>query len=1559
MTDIIIEANDFNTQITKELFNSLNQEVREELMEFVSSIDFIQKIISPNIKRAKDLPKDESGRIIIDVTEPHRLEDMDYFRPSALHFIKTGRYTDYKPSKVPNSPFRKWISEERRRCYEGYVRESDGEWITGDYYFFLNYCPMMSQMKDDKAGISVMKMAFPLVMDGQYYFSHYIWQARLHNNNAVCLASRGRGKSAFTGAMLTKRAELGETSEARKFCSSMVVASATKYLDGAETIIGRFTKYLDHVAKNTKWPRRRIRNTTNNLRWEIGYMNNDGTKGGVQNTVVGVTVGDDPGKIRGSRASLFVIEEFGSFGKLKELYENLIPSVKNGNDAYGQMVCVGCCCAGTKIFDKDGNLINIEDINDSIIGFNGNNASIEDVTYIQPEAYKECVEIITTNGNIRCSIDHPLLKLNKDLFTHSKGTCSFYRANELKIGDILLMHGNDIFGKEHEDNAYLLGALFGDGNYSEKSNITLSITTEEEYDFYNSYYKIGISKLRNTFNGGMYAQIYFKKELYSLLKKYEMSGKAFENKCLPNNIWQWDKDSIADFLAGYFDADGNVQIIKNKHRSIKLSCKYKNILEQIQYLLQKFNIYSYILKEDKPGRLLHSVVNNKDYEIKPTVSYVLYICNGSDVIRFRENIHLKINYKRERLESYVLQKERNRYNKLDFEYREKNGKGKYFINKSLYDLKGTKILDIKNIGVQRIYNLTANTTHTYLSNGFISSNTAGDKDSDFEGAKELFYNPIGHDIEPLRNVWDKAASGRNTIAFFYPAYLNTKEYYDKDGNSDVLGALIFYLKERHKKKYNSDDPMTLVKYCAENPITPEESMMKTARSYFPVAELNERIKQLENDSSAFDEVEVGELFFKDDGTVDFKHTRELPIRFFPHNDNKIRGAVEIFTRPVKDETTRKPVPGRYIASCIPEGEKILTSNGIKNIEDVLLNDKLYSINGDLVEIRNHFKRYVENEKLMHIQLFDIIDEYKLTWNHPIYCATQKKHYHQSKYAQKNNLSYVYRTYNFNFLRAEDIKEGMFVKVPNIYKGEGTIPYYLWNDDNVRIDRTIENPLDKKDFWWLVGLIIGDGWANTDRCSINCCFNSNEKEYIDKYKRIVSSIFGRSVVCVKKEEENKKCVEYSFCNKQFNEFFKYNFGVGAENKNLPEWVKFLPNDLKVELLMGYLASDGYVSKNGIEYVSISKKLLKDFQDILFSIGIISSLTKLRNAKIHTFNYKGKIYTSKTKETYHLRIHGKYAYKFLNKSYLDYKLKNLEIKELENHEIIRVFFEDNSERFIYFKVRKVDCSTYTGVVYNFHCDTSTYMYGCLPTHNCDPIDKDSADTMSLSSTFVFDLYTDTIVAEYTGRRDLAVENYEITRMLCHYYNAQCYFENNLLGFKSYMQTKGDLIKYVALTPNNLKTQGIAPRESVATGNYGIRTTLPVIDQMNLLIRDWITDEVPAEDDNGNEIKVKNLYLVKNIALLKELVLYNDKGNFDRVRSFGLLMIGRDECLMRSGGIVGEKPKYDNCKEDKFIKQCISGGNRKYKDNVNYEFTPMTRNEINSLLNKDTKMKMYKMV
>lgn len=71
---------------------------------------------------------------------------------------------------------------------------------------------------------------------------------------------------------------------------------------------------------------------------------------------------------------------------------------------------------------------------------------------------------------------------------------------------------------------------------------------------------------------------------------------------------------------------------------------------------------------------------------------------------------------------------------MSFVFRNDNGKGKNFIGKSFYNLQEVTVKSIDDIGVQRVYNFTANTTHTYITNGFISSNTAGDKESDFSAA---------------------------------------------------------------------------------------------------------------------------------------------------------------------------------------------------------------------------------------------------------------------------------------------------------------------------------------------------------------------------------------------------------------------------------------------------------------------------------------------------------------------------------------------------------------------------------------------------------------------------------------------------------------------------------------------------------------------------------------------------------------------------------------------------------------------------------------------------------
>lgn len=83
----------------------------------------------------------------------------------------------------------------------------------------------------------------------------------------------------------------------------------------------------------------------------------------------------------------------------------------------------------------------------------------------------------------------------------------------------------------------------------------------------------------------------------------------------------------------------------------------------------------------------------------------------------------------------------------------------------------------------------------------------------------------------------------------------------------------------------------------------------------------------------------------------------------------------------------------------------------------------------------------------------------------------------------------------------------------------------------------------------------------------------------------------------------------------------------------------------------------------------------------------------------------------------------------------------------------------------------------------------------------VDNDQAESSSLSSTFVLDLFTDRIVAEYTGRQAFAEDNYEIVRLLCLFYNAKCMYESNKKGLYGYFSKMG-CTHLLADTPEYLR-------------------------------------------------------------------------------------------------------------------------------------------------------------
>ena len=333
--------NKYQTKYSKEYLESLPKEVQEQYYDFITNVPYIQYLLSDNRPYARDLPRDEEGKIIVDVTKPHILEDTDYFRPSAIHYQQYGCFTKLKPNANPNSEFGKWIREEVRRCWEGYIRPSDGEWITGDMYFFLNYCPILL-IKKDENNKSIRTIDFPRFWDGHYYKSHYLNQCRNEGHHASELASRGKGKSLFAASMLAKRFILGESKEVNKKVQCVATASERKYIQGAFQLLDMFQYYIDFCANNTEFPRQRITSSLQNLAWTMGYIDSEtNTRRGTENSVIGITSKDDESKLRGSRGVLYLLEEAGSFPRLLNLYQVLRPSVEDGNSVWGLIYLYG------------------------------------------------------------------------------------------------------------------------------------------------------------------------------------------------------------------------------------------------------------------------------------------------------------------------------------------------------------------------------------------------------------------------------------------------------------------------------------------------------------------------------------------------------------------------------------------------------------------------------------------------------------------------------------------------------------------------------------------------------------------------------------------------------------------------------------------------------------------------------------------------------------------------------------------------------------------------------------------------------------------------------------------------------------------------------------------------------------------------------------------------------------------------------------------------------------------------------------------------------------------
>lgn len=338
---ILIETNEYQTSITEELLHQYPEEVVQQFTEIVNIVPFIKNLINPNRPKIEDLPRDKEGRAIIDITNPPIYKDADYFRQPALFYLKNGCYTKLRPNSNPNSEYRKYWREELRRCREGLIRQSDGMYVTGFLYWFLNYCPMMVNFYKEGQKKAIRKESFGFFFEGIWWRSIYLYNAREQGHHAIELAKRGCAKSYFLATIMSHNLIVGESEATHKRCITVLTAAQKEYLkDDKDGTLNKFIPELSFVIDNTPFPNLLLKNSPNEMSWQMGYKKPNGAIGGSMNQVLGVSAKDDSDKLRGKRGWI-LYEEMGTFDGLLELYDVTRKSVEDGDYTFSCMYLVG------------------------------------------------------------------------------------------------------------------------------------------------------------------------------------------------------------------------------------------------------------------------------------------------------------------------------------------------------------------------------------------------------------------------------------------------------------------------------------------------------------------------------------------------------------------------------------------------------------------------------------------------------------------------------------------------------------------------------------------------------------------------------------------------------------------------------------------------------------------------------------------------------------------------------------------------------------------------------------------------------------------------------------------------------------------------------------------------------------------------------------------------------------------------------------------------------------------------------------------------------------------
>lgn len=389
--------------------------------------------------------------------------------------------------------------------------------------------------------------------------------------------------------------------------------------------------------------------------------------------------------------------------------------------------------------------------------------------------------------------------------------------------------------------------------------------------------------------------------------------------------------------------------------------------------------------------------------------------------------------------------------------------------------------------------------------------------------------------------------------------------------------------------------------------------------------------------------------------------------------------------------------------CWTKDTKILTIDGVKNIQDIVVGDKVFTHTGQYKNVYDVMcKTY--SDKLYTIKSRRSLD-IQITKEHPLF---------------------VKRGDDLVWLFAHQLQKGDFLtqKVPNEVEIPKNFTYKyltLFKEEEFKLDC-------EYDLFRLMGYWLAEGsLAKANKGSngtkdlkakgkylyhrVDFSFHKDEIQYIEDVKNLMKKYFNVSMCTEYKNNHNG--VILKFKTRKGYEFFNQTFGTLAYNKKLPHNFIHYKKDLIKELIKGFWRGDGSDDFQSFTIATSSINLANQFKLILSRFNISPNIFIRTPDKHKTSIVNGKKIEAK-RNLYNLQCYGDNALNMgllLNESY--------EAKTPRN--ITEYFTEDNE--YALFEIQDIIIENVENVmVYNIEVeDDHSYHANGIISHNCHCVGK----------------------------------------------------------------------------------------------------------------------------------------------------------------------------------------------------------------------------------------------